>query len=106
MIVAGQTLQIGQPTVTIDGTAVALESAGLVVGTSTIPFETSLGSSPTSGGLGGLILSGLNGGVVAATGTGLAGTNGTVPFIGGVGRVRLEWRILAGILSCVIILSI
>lgn len=82
--VAGTTLRIGQPAITVSGTAIALESSGLVVDqTSTIPYQSIVGSPPVSNGIGGLIFAGLNGGPTAtlspasATGSSQRKTNST-----------------------------
>lgn len=78
-----------------------------MVGTSTIPFQTVTGSSPTQG-LGALVLSGLNGGPAATTATGSVGSGqtppsnstgaagGTAVSTGGGGRVGIRWGASVG----------
>ena len=100
IIVAGTTLHIGQPSVTISGTPVALGTSGLIVGTSTIPFDRDTSSSID--GIGGFIFSGLNGGPVAPTATangpGAVGSNTSTVngsdvaiFTGEGGRNSIQW---------------
>ena len=63
--IAGTTIQLGQPAIRISGTPVALDSSALVIGgTSTIPYQSIVGVSPLSYGIGGFISAGLNGGLV------------------------------------------
>ncbi|KAI9719263.1 MAG: hypothetical protein M1812_003593 [Candelaria pacifica] len=100
--IAGTTIRLGASPVTISGTPVSLASSGLVIGSSTIPFQATAGSTSTIGGLGGLIISGL-GGSSQSTATGNQGTgqtgfnatgkgsNGTEIFRGDGGRVSVQW---------------
>ena len=73
IVVAGTTVQTGQPPITILGTPVALKPHGLVVGTSTIPYQGTVPSSTY--GIGGFIVSGFNGGLTPPSKTGTAGSN-------------------------------
>ena len=76
LIIGDSTLHPDQPAITISGTPVALEGSGLVIGTSTVPYQDIITSS-TALALGDLILSGLNGGFAAPSMTGLQGSNQT-----------------------------
>ncbi|KAI9719832.1 MAG: hypothetical protein M1812_003321 [Candelaria pacifica] len=104
ILIAGMTIQLGQTPVTISGTPVGLMSSVLIIGSSTIPLQASVGPA-TPGGLGGLILSGLGGLVPSATvgsqptsQPGLSGTgkafNGTEFFRGDGCRVATHWATL------------
>ena len=76
LAIGDSTLHSGQPAITISGTPVALEGSGLVIGTSTVPYQDIIAS--TSGlALGDFILSGLNGGFAAPSMTGVGGSNQT-----------------------------
>ena len=66
LVIAGQTLQVGQPAITISGNAIALENAGLIInGTSTVLFPSTHGAQPTPNDIGDFIFAGLNGGPAA-----------------------------------------
>jgi len=113
VVVAGTTLQLGQPAVTIAGTPVSLGTFGLVIGTSTI----SLPSSDSSQGIGGFIFSGFNGGPAAPSTTGVAGStqqqinstqNGNmVAFLGGAAKAMSRWStfIIPTIVVCILLLT-
>ena len=74
VIVAGKTLEMGGPAVTISGSGIALESAGLVVnGTSTIALQSVVETSASGSDIGGFVLAGLNGGPVPARNLSTAG---------------------------------
>ena len=77
LVVGGSTLHTGQPAITISGIPVALEGPGLVIGTSTVPYQDII-ASPSALALGNLILSGLNGGFAAPSMTGVMGSNQTL----------------------------
>ena len=76
LVIGGTTLHPGQPAITISGTPVALEGSGLLIGTSTIPYQDITASSSALA-LGDFILSGLNGGFAASAMTGVIGSNQT-----------------------------
>lgn len=101
---AGTTFQAGQPPITILGTPVALKPHGLVVGTSTIPYRGIVPSSTY--GIGGFIVSGLNGGLTPPSKTGAAGSNqiqnnstgaGIDPetFLGCEAKIAIQWSVFA-----------
>lgn len=75
--IAGTTLIEGGSAITIQGTIISLGPSGLVIGTNTIPLETA----SVTGGLGGVILSGLGpvGGPPSST--------GVQAFLGGAARM-------------------
>lgn len=98
--VAGTTLRIGQPAITILGTPVALDRSGLVIdGTSTVPYQGIVGFSSLSNSVGGVVLTGLNGASAPTTAgsrasnhttkntTGPAG--GSEVFQGGGGKAEI-----------------
>ena len=66
LVIAGTTLQLSQPAITISGNAFALATSGLIInGTSTVQFAAGTddgAQQPTQSGIGGFILAGLNGG--------------------------------------------
>lgn len=104
IVIEGTILHVGQPTITISGTPIAFESSGLIVGTSTIPIQDSSSSALTHG-VGGLIYSGINGGIAATSSRVLVGSNqtqissteaasGVQVFQGARSRVRTRWSIL------------
>ena len=67
LVVAGTTLQVGQPAITISGNAIALATSGLIInGTSTVLFASTDGAQPTPNGIGDFIFAGLNGGPAAS----------------------------------------
>ncbi|KAL2048807.1 hypothetical protein ABVK25_010932 [Lepraria finkii] len=74
--VAGTVLTPNAPAITISGTPISLEHTALVVGSSTIPVQ-SVESAATQG-IGGLILSGLNGGPRPLSVTPLVGSSPTL----------------------------
>ena len=90
--IGSTTLTAGGAGVTISGTPVSLNpTGGLVVGTSTIPLES------TSTGLGGLII----GGFGSPTSTG--GNGSTVePFEGAASATEIGWAALAIVLGAVV----
>ena len=69
LAIAGTTLQLSQPAITISGNAFALATSGLIInGTSTVHFAAGTGDGvqqPTPSGIGDFILAGLNGGPTA-----------------------------------------
>lgn len=75
LVIGDSTLITGQPTITISGTPVALESSVLVIGTSTVPYQDI--SSCLAVGIGNFILSGLNGGFTVPSMTVFMGSNQT-----------------------------
>ncbi len=75
LVIGGSTLHTGQPAITLSGTPVALEGSGLVIGTSTIPYQDIASSSAL--GIGDFIEAGLNGGFAAPSMTGVIGSNQT-----------------------------
>jgi len=98
VVIGSMTLQIGQSAM-ISGTAVKLGSMELVIGTSTVLLP-SIGPSPEPG-IGGFILSGINGGLTAPSVTGSASLNqsqtngtgaagGTAAFLGVSSRVKVH----------------
>lgn len=93
VVVAGSTLLVGNPAITILGTPLALESSALVIGTSTIPVPNpAMSPSP---GIGGLVLSAINGGpnpptVVESAGFSQAENNSTEIYLGGGDRLGLQ----------------
>ncbi|MCJ1452439.1 hypothetical protein MMC28_002782 [Mycoblastus sanguinarius] len=109
LAIAGTTVRIGGPAVTISGTPIALESSVLIAGTSTLPFP-GIGPFSTQG-IGDFIFAGLNGGLTttpiapSSTGssnqtqknsTGLAGV--TEPFLGSASRVKTRGSTLGAVL--------
>lgn len=82
--IAGTTLQLGQTAITISGTPVSLGASGLVIGTSIIP----LSSATSTGGVGGYIFSGFNGGLGSPSAT------TPVAFLGGGAKLASRWSAL------------
>ena len=69
-MIAGTTLQISQPAITISGNTVALAASGLIVNeTTTVLFASTDGLQPTPSGIGNFIFAGLNGGPTAIPST-------------------------------------
>ena len=115
LVIGGSTLHNGQPANTISGALVALEGSGLVIGTSTIPYQDIAPSSAL--GIGNFILSGLNGGFAAPSMTGVEGENqtsnnttnntaGVVAFQGDahrIGGARSMLPILAIVMLCTLL---
>lgn len=60
LVESGITVKIGDPPFTISGTRIAVESDGIVIGTSTLPYPLTEPSSTQA--LGNIVLSGLHGG--------------------------------------------
>ena len=75
-VIGSSTLHNGQPAITISGTPVVLEGSGLVIGTSTVPYQDIAPSSALE--IGNFILSGINGGFAAPSMTGVGGSNQTL----------------------------
>ena len=84
VVIAGTTLTPDAPQVTIAGTPVSLGASGLLVGTSTIPYQ-SIGSSSSGGAIDGFVFSGINGGFATPAVSGVGKGNGAQAetFIGG-----------------------
>ena len=113
VVIADTTLHAGQPAITVSGTPVALESFGLIVGTSTISIQDSSGSALTHG-VGGLIYSGINGGIAATSSGGLAGSNqtqisstgaasGLQVFQGAGSKARTGWSVLVALFIAILL---
>lgn len=118
VVVAGTTLQVGQSAITMSGTAIVLESSGLVIGgTSTLPIASINGAQPTSNGIGGFIFAGINSGPAAkpstagATSSNGAQTNNTGAaggleiFQGRGAKVVIQLDILAEIAAMMLFMS-
>ena len=66
LVIAGTTLEVGQPAITISGNAIVLATSGLIInGTSTVVFANTDGAQPTPSNIGDFIFAGLNGGPTA-----------------------------------------
>ncbi len=116
--IAGKTLQVGQPAVTISGIPIALESSGLVInGTSTIPYQSIVGTSVPSDGIGGFILSAFNlGAAVSASTTASTASNswqknttgpagGLEAFMGGGGGREVPLGGLAVVAAAILLMT-
>ena len=110
--IAGTILNSDTPAITVSSTLVSVEGSALVVGSSTISIQ-SIESAVTQG-IGGLILSGLNGGPAAPSVTGspsstktpdntTAGTGGPQTFLGSGHRVFVDYGALAASLLAVVL---
>ena len=80
--IGSQTLGEGGSAITLSGTMVSLGSAGLVIGSSTIPLTPAEQSEDVDVGLGGLIV----GGGQSSASASLSGLSGPVAFTGGSSR--------------------
>ena len=76
LVIGDSTLHPGQPAITISGTPLALQGSGLVIGTSTLPYQNIIASSSALA-LGDFILGGLNSGFAAPSIIGAGGSNRT-----------------------------
>ena len=118
LVIAGTTLQLSQPAITISGNAFALATSGLIInGTSTLHFAAGTddgAQQATPSGIGGFIFAGLNGGLTAtaspvgATSVNQTQQNTTDEAAGGIEvfhgrgatvRVRLSAAILSPIFT-------
>lgn len=99
LVDAGTTIRLGDARITLSGTRIALESDGIVIGSSTIPYPK-LKSASTKG-LGESILGGLNGGFPTPITDSLsAGSNETAQNYTGSASEPESFRGLADRLSC------
>jgi len=99
VVIAGTTLKPNAPGVTIAGTPVSLGANGLVFGMSTIAYQSI--SSTSVGGIGGLVFSGMNGGVETPAASGAGTANGTqaAKFTGSGSELKISWSSLGVIVA-------